>query len=381
MKINILDAGISYRAGHHYDYGLKLFKHYVQAGHDVHVYGFSGMNDEVAGDFQQYGEVTRLFRTFLYQAADDYDWYAGEIVQNRVESLTIAEDLRSVRQADIWLWPTIRAQEIDACVIRGVDVPMVGCVYWDPGVECRSLEAKLWRSALVSAEAVGLRLALASVERELRHRFMPIIANGRFAVVPHPVDGPPISEPKTVLKRIGFFGHQREEKGSKMMETLLSRLVGDGYSITFHNSDREWPAPDVPGVDLLDYVENIAVPIAECDLVVLPYDVHNYRARGSGILMECLALGIPVTAPVGTLPGRTIEQCGVGPLFIANREGPIYHAIKTAKQKYPLFAANAHKAARQFCKRNGVAQFASALLAAGRAAGLSGAAALPNTDV
>jgi hypothetical protein len=122
----------------------------------------------------------------------------------------------------------------------------------------------------------------------------------------------------------------------------------------------------VPGVDLLEYVEDIAVPIAECDLIVLPYDVQQYRARGSGILMECLALGIPVTAPVGTLPGRTIERLGVGPLFTGNSEGLIYQAIQASKRNYPAYAANAHRTAQQFCKRNGVAPFASALLAAAR---------------
>src|SRR5215203_1253753 len=169
MKINILDAGISYRAGHHYDYGLKILKHYAQAGHDVHVYGFSGMDEATAKDFEAFGKVTRLFRTAPYQAADEYDFYAGEIVQCRRESAVIAEDLHSVREADIWIWPTIRPQEIDACVRCAVRVPMVGCVYWDPGVESRSMEAQLWRSSLVSAQATGLNLTLASVEAELRH--------------------------------------------------------------------------------------------------------------------------------------------------------------------------------------------------------------------
>lgn len=366
MKINILDAGLCYRVGHHHDYDLKLLKHYAQAGHDVHVYGHAGMSEEVANEFREFGGVTRLFGTHPYKGPDEYDWYAGEIVQYRRESASIAEELRSVREADIWIWPTLRAQEIDACATRGVKVSMVGCVYWEPGVESRSIGAMLWRDALLSAQETKLPFTLASVEAELRHRFMPILANGRFVVVPHPVGGPPIPQAKTTLKRIGFFGHQRAEKGLEMVEPLLSRLVGEGYQITFQNSDRDCPVPKVPGVELLEYVEDIAVPIAECDLVVLPYDVHQYRARGSGILMECLALGIPVTAPVGTLPGRTIERVGVGPLFTANSEGPIYQAIKAAERNYPTFAANAHRTAQQFCRRNGVAHFASALLAAAR---------------
>jgi hypothetical protein len=166
------------------------------------------------------------------------------------------------------------------------------------------------------------------------------------------------------LKRIGFFGHQREEKGSSIVEPLLSRLVQDGYRITFHNSFHQIESPEIPGVDLLEFVEDIAASIAECDLVVLPYDVANYRARGSGILMECIALGVPVTAPVGTLPGRIVEQFGLGALFTQTTPAPIYRAIKITERNYALFAANAYAAAGRFSERNGVAHFASALLAA-----------------
>ena len=366
MKINIVDPGISYRSGHHYDYGLKILKHYASAGHDVHVYGLAKMDDETAGDFAEFGEVTRLFRSAPYKEPADYDWYAGEIVQHRVETDSMAQDLQSVRDADVWIWPTIRPQEIDACARLGITAPMVGCVYWDPGVEYGSIEARLWRAALVSATSAGLKLTLASVEAELRHRFMPIITDGRFVVVPHPVDVPKTIQPKSQLKRIGFFGHQREEKGSSIVRPLLSRLVEDGYAITFQNSFHQAQSPQLPGVDLLKFAKDISVPIAECDLVVLPYDVQKYRARGSGILMECIALGVPVTAPIGSLPGRIVEQLGAGSLFAHTKAAPIYRAIKRMDANYPAFAAQAHKAAVRFGERNGVAQFASALLAAAR---------------
>jgi hypothetical protein len=366
MKINILDPGLCYRMGHHYDYDLKLLKHYAEAGHDVHAYGHAGISTEVVKDFRRLGGVTKLFRMHPYNRTEEFDWFAGEMVRYRRESGIIAEDLHSVRDADIWIWPTIIAQQLNACAMAGTAAPVVGCVYWDPGVESRSVEAMLWRDALLSASDAGLRFTLASVEPELRHRFMPIVANGRFAVIPHPVDGPPIREPRAALRRIGFFGHQRDEKGLQMMQPLLSRLVEDGYAVTFHNSDRDCAMPEVPGVDMLEYVENIAVPIAGCDLVVLPYEVNRYRARGSGILMECIALGIPVTAPVGTLPGRIIERLGAGPLFTANSANLIYRAIKVTERNYAAYAANAHRAASKFCKRNGVGPFASALLAAAR---------------
>lgn len=80
--------------------------------------------------------------------------------------------------------------------------------------------------------------------------------------------------------------------------------------------------------------------------------------------MECLALGVPVTAPVGTLPGRTVEQYGVGSLFMETSPRPIYRAIKVVESNYAAVAANSYRVAGNFCKRNGVAQFAQALLAA-----------------
>jgi len=364
MKINILDAGINYRSGHHYDYGLKLAQHLTQTGHDVHVFGYAGMDGKVAEEFSAVCGLTKLFQTYQYAVINSYDWYAGEFLQFQRETIAYAIDLQSVREADLWIWPTILPQQLNACAALGVKTPMVGCVYWDPGVEAKTIEAKLWRSALVAARGGKVPFTLASVESELRHRFMPIVANGRFAVLPQPVEGPPIAAPKTALKRIGFFGHQREDKGAKIVMPLIQQLITDGYAVTLQNSNREVRVPDVPGLDVLGYVDDIAVPIAECDLVVLPYYVEQYRARGSGVLMQCLALGIPVAAPFGTLPGRIVEQAQVGPLFTATWPEPIYRAIKSAEQSYAAIAANAFKVAHQFNKRNGVARFASALLAA-----------------
>lgn len=362
MKINILDAGIRHKSGHHFDYNLKLSRHLAQIGHDVHVYGYSGMDDEVAEAFALHGGLTRLFGTYQYCPADEYDWFAPDLVRYHVESAAIAEDLRAVREADFWIWLTLEPQHLNACVARGVRDPMVGCVYWDPGVESRSLAAQLWRDALMAARREQLAFTLASVESEMRHRFTLVRGQVPFVVVPHPVDGPPIPEPKTALKRIGFFGHQRGEKGSDLMAPLIERLIAEGYAVTFQNSNAEFQMPDVPELELLGYVDDLAEPISRCDLVILPYEIGKYAARGSGILVECLALGVPVSAPVGTLPARTIEQFGLGPLFGAVRPDVIYRAIKSAERTYPALAARSFNVAQQFVRRNGVARFASALL-------------------
>jgi glycosyltransferase involved in cell wall biosynthesis len=366
MKINILDAGIRHLAGHHYDYGLKLVRELVAAGHDVHVYGASLMDDDVAANFRALAPISRHFTIWPHALPEKYDFYAGSFVRHRVEPPVIARDLREVRSADLWIFPTIWTQEIAACALLRVDVPVVGCVYWDPGIEWKSDDARFLRSALLLAHSAKVDITLTSVEPEMRNRFLPIIPNGKFVTIPQPADGPPLPQAKKKLKRIGFFGHQRLEKGTSMLQRLVPQLVKDGYSITYQDSFTKVELPDLPGIKCLRHVHDIAEPIAECDLVVLPYDVDPYRARGSGIVVECLALGVPVTAPAGTLPGRTIELHGVGPLFSIPRAPPVYNAIKIADANFARFAKKAHQAAVHFAAHNGSARFAKALLAAAK---------------
>lgn len=366
MKINILDAALLEKSGHHFDFDSKLLKHFAGAGHQVHVYGYAGMNDEVVDDFSPYGEVTKLFQVYQYGGLPPFDAFAGELDVFLRKSEIFARDLGGVDDADLWIWPTFRSYNLHACTLAGVDVPVVGCVHMDPGIAARSTGAMLWRTAFLAAQRQGLRYTVGSIEPELRHRFTPIMPDGRFLVLPQPFDGPPIDQPKPALERIGFLGQQRKEKGTDLLGPLFERLIEDGYAITFQNSNRAYKGAAHPQIERLEFVEDFAVPAAACDLVVLPYDPEQYASKGSGILAQCLALGIPVTAPIGTLPGRLVEQYRVGPLFPAATVDAIHTAVKLAQQNYAVFAENAWRSAQQFSKRNGVAQFAAALLGAAR---------------
>src|SRR5690606_20127149 len=109
---------------------------------------------------------------------------------------------------------------------------------------------------------------------------------------------------------------QREDKGSRLLTRLLSRLIEDGYEILFQDSGNEIPKHiNHPKITVLDFLDDMASQLRQCDLVVLPYDLASYRVRGSGILVSCLSLGIPVVGPYDTIPGHTIERFQVGPLF------------------------------------------------------------------
>jgi glycosyltransferase involved in cell wall biosynthesis len=52
--------------------------------------------------------------------------------------------------------------------------------------------------------------------------------------------------------------------------------------------------------------------LAEADLVLMPYDPDAYRERGSGLLAEAQALGVPVVAPQAAAFARPAFHCGWG---------------------------------------------------------------------
>jgi nucleoside 2-deoxyribosyltransferase len=371
MKINYLDSGLRHRAGHHLEYARRLLGQMAAAGHDVHAYGYAQMEQEVVDGLEGF-DVSPLFKGFLHLTPKQYDEYAGEVVQYRSEAATVAWDLRKLRDADGWIWPLIRPQDIVACALLRIKVPMVGCVFWDPGVETRTLAAQLWRDALLSARGAGLNLTLASFEPELRQRFMPIVPNGRFVTVPQPAEAKPLPAPRAALKRIGFFGHQRAEKEARGMHALLAQLVASGFHVTYQNSSNQMASPDIEGVETIGFVEDLTAEIARCDLVVLPYDIARYHARDSGLLVEALALGIPVTAPFGTLPGRIIEAAQVGPLFTANGAVAILTAVDQAVRNYSTYARNAHRNASAYTAHNNSARCAAALVDLLRAEAVGG---------
>lgn len=367
MKINILEAGLDHRAGHHFDFVSKLMAELSRLGHDVHTYGYAGMDDEVEADLSRLGKVTKLLRPFQYLHPSEVDFYAGDFIKFVQHSSLLAEDLRAVRKADLWIWPSLLAHQLYACGLIGVKAAIAGSIHHDPGVEARTPEAMLWRMAFRFAHERELRLTLGSVEAELRHRFMPILQDGRFAVFPHPFDGKPLDKPRTKLKRIGFLGSQRPEKGVKRtLVPLFNQLVADGYDVLFHNSNPAEQDLKVDGVEVVHYVEDLGEPISRCDLVVLPYIVSQYNIKGSGILAVCMSQGVPVAGPFGTIPGRVIEESGAGVLFPRTNIASIYGAIKHADRHYATVAAAALRASQRFVSRNGIAKHAQAMLAAAR---------------
>jgi glycosyltransferase involved in cell wall biosynthesis len=70
---------------------------------------------------------------------------------------------------------------------------------------------------------------------------------------------------------------------------------------------------------------------ASCDLVVLPYDPAQYRARLSAVFVDATSMGMPVVVPDGTwMSGQLAEGRGAGVVFAAPQAMDIAAAIRRA---------------------------------------------------
>ncbi len=358
-----MDPGLSRFAGHHFDIDIKVAKRLVADGHDVCIYARRTADPDMMAMLEAVTQTRALFRPGAYEDPTRLDPIAGELLIYERATRLLTEDLAQTREADLWLWPSLFASQLNACANARRGVPVAGCVHTEPEPFEGSIGPVLWRHAFLNARHRGLALRIGGIEPEHRHAYLPLTAAERFETLPIPHEGKPVPEPRSTLRTVGFLGHQRGEKGAGLLPGLIKGLMKDGLRVVVQDSGGNLRLPADPSVVSLGYVQDITDAILQCDLVVLPYLPERYRIKGSGILWESLASGIPVVAPFATAPGNWIERTGAGTLFTHGTEASILQAVLRARENYPEIAAAAFAASRAWPREHGVGPFIAAMLA------------------
>lgn len=363
MRINLMDGSLRILRGHPHDIDLSLARAMVDAGHDVHVYGHVDMDEAVRSDFAGVAPLTALFTINPYAKISGFDAIAGEIRKNLDGAHITAKELLGVRQADVWLWPSLYPYQLLACAFARTSARVAGCIHHPPGFLSAG-DTAWWRYGFLQCFHAGIDLRAGSIERETCYEYIPLTVDGHFPLLPYPNDGLAVPPAHTALQTIGIFGAQREEKGQVLMRPLLNGLLEQGYRVILQDSNEELARQyaGMDGVICLGHVDNLLDEIARCDLVLAPYHAESYRSRGSGIVMNAMACGVPVVVPVGSAPGRLVEQNGAGTLFSHFSLPAIRAAIQAAAAGYPAIAAAAGQAARLWRQQHGVMKFVEAMV-------------------
>jgi glycosyltransferase involved in cell wall biosynthesis len=365
MNISLMDPGLIDVAGHHFDLDLKMVRLLRDDGHRVRVYCHRAAIRQVLDAIAPHAEVIPLFQVSPYLDHRTLDAHAGELIAYLRGSQIVAADLRGVAPADLWLWPTLTSAQLNACATVAPHADVSGCIHAGTRTEEQPNGGMWWRYSFLAAHRSGMRLRIGAIEPGHRQSLLPLTTDGAFEDFPNFYEGAPASLPKQSLSTIGFFGHQREEKGRSVIAPLVRALTARGYRLVVQDSRGRFIAANDERIRVMRFVENLAEEISRCDLVVLPYAPDRYRNRGSGILMDALASGVPVVAPRGTFPGHWVEQTGAGTQFVSPTPEEILSAIERARTGFPALAAAAHAASIAWKQRYGLRRFVDAMLGKG----------------
>lgn len=328
MRICLLDPGLKDVGGHHLDVDLRLALGFQARGHNVTVHGAV----DVAAAATEQISIHPTFRVSPYVGGLP----DTPAVLLRAAAVT-AEDLATVPDADMWLWPTLVAHQAVATLSRG-DVPAVGGIWFPPRFQC-TWESQMWARATRLGE--GNRLLLGVYHDATADLYRKVIPDGRWMRFPAPYDGAPGS-PRTALRSIGILGHARAEKGSALVEQLVRSLLARGYQVTVQGMALPF---DSPALRLLTYVDDFAVEVARHDLVIWPARAASYRFRHSGVVAQALVQGVPLVVPAGCAPAEDVIRAECGVLFREFTADAVLCAVDEAAREYPRLAQAARRAA------------------------------------
>lgn len=362
MKINIMDPGLLHHAGHHLDINKKLIFKLAEWGHHVNLYAHAQIAANVSEEVSRYAHLFPIFRAYPYQDTQKIDPAAGELINYLHQSRVLFDDLKKVAGADIWIWPTIYAPQLNACAMINCGVPISACVQTESSMADRLTGSMFWRHAWLQAKERKISLRIGAFEPDHQYEYKPIFLEGNFSIFPSPYDGKKLYSPRKNIKNIGFFGQQRIEKGANIVHSLANSLSRKGYSVIIQDSAGNLRGEQNNNIKFVGYSKELIDIISQCDLVVLPYVPDKYRRKGSGILQDCLASGIPAVVPFDTFAGRWIDRTGAGKSFIRFDEKEILSSIESAIKDYDNIARAAFRISFDWDKHNGIAKFASEMI-------------------
>jgi glycosyltransferase involved in cell wall biosynthesis len=334
--------------------GIVRATNILLAGRRVVVAGYGWVGRGIASRFAGMGSNV---------AVVEVDPVAGELLGFIDVAVALAEDLRATAQADVWLWPSLFHAQLYACALLRPEAAISACIHTEPGF-MSSQGPACWRYAFIKASQAGLRMHMGVPGPVLQQEYDVLFGSQQLVqLLPLPNQGHPSNAPRTHLKTIGFFGHQRQEKGIENLPALISALLNEGYQVLLHDSGNAFGSEQLPGLTRIGYVPDLAAEIAKCDLAVVPYEATAYRSKESGIVWDALASGVPVVAPHATAPGLRVLSCGAGKVFHFPTLDSIHRAIVEARADYQQIAAAAFRAGRTWRETQGIAKLAHALTA------------------
>jgi len=367
MRVYVLDPGLIYVRGHQHDWDTRIASHLAELGHDVAFFANQQAKPDALLGFDKRVRVERLFRLDSHVMPERFDPICGEIERQLLGAQSVANDLAKLPPADAWIWPTAFSYQLRACAAVESDARISACLQMPPDTGFGLPMAEpgpWWRFAAKRLRASGGRVqTVGTLEPECLAAFQHFLGDLDPILLPVPYDGKPVR--RTELKTIGFVGGRRfEQGGMQLIAGAIALCLRAGLQVLTQTHECvPVPLRKHPGLEVLDHRGAFPEKVERCDLVIAPYQWSEYTGgRGSGVVYQAIASGIPCVAPYASSPGRSLSRIGSGSLFNEFTSAGIFKAIQSAQANYPALAEAAYRGAQEWREHNGLAKFVDVMI-------------------
>jgi glycosyltransferase involved in cell wall biosynthesis len=349
-------------AGHHLDLDLQVCRALNKLGHEVVVYAHRNCSIEAVNTLTSVCRVVPHFNSGPYVDPVKFDRIAGELFSYSAMSRSIATELNGVSQADLWLWPSIFAYQLKGSAMAQGQVPVAGCVH-TPAVSDQYPSGNIfWRDAYITIKNKGKSLNIGGLEPEHKYEYAPLFDASEFKIFSSYIDFVKNEKDSNCLETVGFLGAQRGEKGANLLSQIIPSIIDNGLKVVLQDSTGLLRAKPSPAVSVFGFEPDLMQRIAECDVVILPYDAQKYARKGSGIMMMAMAASVPVVVPFGSSMSRWVERYQNGVCFYEQSPEGILEAIMTARDNYVGIKEAARRVGLQWQSQHGASRFTRDLI-------------------
>lgn len=355
MKIFLIDPGLINNVGHHADIDFKLLKALVDKNHEVTIFSNEKITSDLLIKFEKYAKIIPLHKSFPYTDQQ----YFGELFHHQVQSHLIANELKQIPPADLYLFPSLFLDQFNALSSLPKSQKIIAAMHLPPSWPRESVK-NIWQSAFAKTNRNRENLILGVFEPELYIEYEALLSkpNLPISIFPIPFEGNKAISPRNQMNSVAILGHQRSSK-SLHLEDLIKGLIKLDFNIHINDSSEKIKFLNnrINKIKSYGYVDDLGKIIDLSDAVILPYDKNFYRYNGSGIAWQSISSGVPIVAPAGTSISKMLSTYNNGILFYDTSSESILNAVIDMKSKFNAISNQSYEAMVKWRATNSIEKF------------------------
>lgn len=357
---NIVDPGMSQKAGHHREINMALAAELAQRGYQVNIYAHKTYPVDRADMDNPDIRIIPHFTVFPYAVLKNDHALTTLAINHHYSQIKFEEELFAIKfKGDIHFSNIFSYQIKGLSKISGLH-KSTACIHVHPNRYTPHGEF-FWIKSVTDNHSHMKKFQIFSVEALLSNEIDRLSAYGNIVkTIPFPLKIKEIPAQKSPTHRIGILGGLRPSQGFEKLSQTLQLIHGQGYEVLLQ--DPRGQVKNLEGVKKIGFLDCFADAFNECDAVLLNYEPEAYKFMGSGVMWEALANGIPVIYSKGSAVAHLGKTLGAGIPFSYHDASSLKEALHLYKNHQEKWGSDARKIAVEIRSKNTISHYLDQLI-------------------